>query len=131
VSGRDTPFRERRAAKKWTGAQQAALNRLTPSRLQPIGERESPGCTTTRNGSMIVVTRLNGSRFAVNSDLIERIQENPDTTLVMVDGATYVVRESLTDVIDLIARYRAFILATASGLPVTEGQHLTVVPDPD
>jgi flagellar protein FlbD len=80
---------------------------------------------------MIVVTRLNGSRFAVNPDLIERIQENPDTTLVMIEGTTYVVRESLLDVIDLIARYKAYILATARALPVVEGQHLTVVPDPE
>ena len=37
---------------------------------------------------MIVVTRLNDSQFAVNPDLIERIHANPDTTLVMVDGAS-------------------------------------------
>ncbi|WP_334170618.1 flagellar FlbD family protein [Sinomonas sp.] len=80
---------------------------------------------------MIVVTRLNGSRFAVNPDLIERVQENPDTTLVMVGGATYVVQESLTQVIDLVANYRALILATARGLPATEGQHLSLVPRPD
>ncbi len=53
---------------------------------------------------MIAVTRLNGSRFAVNPDLIERIQENPDTTLVMVGGATYVVREGLPEVIGLSDR---------------------------
>ncbi|WP_138445273.1 flagellar FlbD family protein [Sinomonas susongensis] len=80
---------------------------------------------------MIVVTRLNGSRFAVNPDLLERVQENPDTTLVMVGGTTYVVQESLAEVIDLVARYRATILATARGLPAVEGQHLSLVPPPD
>ncbi|MDP5226335.1 MULTISPECIES: flagellar FlbD family protein [Arthrobacter] len=80
---------------------------------------------------MIVLTRLNGSRFAVNPDLVERIQENPDTTLVMVGGTTYVVRESLSEVIGLIARYRALVVATAHGLPTAEGQHLTLVPSPD
>ncbi|WP_136612019.1 flagellar FlbD family protein [Sinomonas albida] len=79
---------------------------------------------------MIVVTRLNGSRFAVNPDLIERIQENPDTTLVMVEGTTYVVRESLAEVIGLIADYRALVLATARGLPAVEGQRLSLVPRP-
>lgn len=64
---------------------------------------------------MIVVTRLNGSAFAVNPDLVERIQETPDTTLIMVDGAKYIVRESLADVIDLIAAYRARIVGMAYG----------------
>ncbi|PJJ73281.1 flagellar protein FlbD [Diaminobutyricimonas aerilata] len=62
---------------------------------------------------MIVVSRLNGSRFAVNPDLIERIQASPDTTLVLVDGTTYVVREELDAVIDMIAHYRARVIALA------------------
>ena len=77
---------------------------------------------------MIAVTRLNGSRFAVNPDLIERVQENPDTTLVMVGGATYVVRESLPEVIALIADFRALVLATAHSYASDEGRRLTVVP---
>ncbi|MFJ6417463.1 flagellar FlbD family protein [Paeniglutamicibacter sp. NPDC091659] len=75
---------------------------------------------------MIVVTRLNTSRFAINPDLIERIQENPDTVVVMVNGATYVVTESMEEVIGLVMRYRASVVSTArlqgaespsSGLP--------------
>ncbi|WDF33770.1 flagellar FlbD family protein [Arthrobacter agilis] len=62
---------------------------------------------------MIVVTRLNATQFAVNPDLIERIHESPDTTLVMVDGAKYIVTESLGEVIDLIAAYRARIISLA------------------
>ncbi|MCM3506055.1 flagellar FlbD family protein [Curtobacterium sp. ODYSSEY 48 V2] len=64
---------------------------------------------------MIVVTRLNGSAFAVNPDLVERIQETPDTTLIMVDGAKYIVRESMADVIGLVAAYRARIVGMAYG----------------
>lgn len=60
---------------------------------------------------MIVVTRLNNSQFAINPDLIERIHANPDTTLVMVDGAKYIITESMTDVIDKIAHYRARVIA--------------------
>jgi flagellar protein FlbD len=62
---------------------------------------------------MIVVTRLNDSQFAINPDLIERIHSNPDTTLVMVDGAKYIVTESMDDVIQRIAAYRARVLALA------------------
>jgi flagellar protein FlbD len=63
---------------------------------------------------MIVLTRLNRSHFAVNDDLIERIQESPDTTLFMVDGASHIVTEPMLDVIELIAHSRAHILALAS-----------------
>ena len=62
---------------------------------------------------MIVVTRLNDSQFAINPDLIERIHSNPDTTLVMVDGAKYIVTESMDEVIQRIAAYRARVLGLA------------------
>jgi len=62
---------------------------------------------------VIVLTRLNRSRFAVNPDLIERIQVTPDTTLIMVDGATFVVAEPLDAVIDAIVAFRARVLSTA------------------
>ena len=62
---------------------------------------------------MITVTRLNGSQFAVNPDLIERIHENPDTTIVLVDGSTYIVTEPLSQVITTIAEYRARVIALA------------------
>ncbi|OMH30568.1 flagellar FlbD family protein [Tersicoccus sp. Bi-70] len=79
---------------------------------------------------MIVVTRLNGTRFAVNPDLIERVHASPDTYLVMVDGTTYVVSESMDTVIDLIARYRARVVATARSLSDESIPRLSVVPDP-
>lgn len=65
---------------------------------------------------MIVLTRLNRSRFAVNPDLIERVQATPDTTLIMVDGATFVVTETMDDVIARITRFRAGVLAAAAAL---------------
>jgi len=62
---------------------------------------------------MIVLTRLNGTQFAINPDLIERIHSNPDTTLVMVDGAKFIVTEPMSDVIESIATYRAHVIALA------------------
>lgn len=63
---------------------------------------------------MITLTRLHGQRFAVNPDLIERIQETPDTTVMMVDGATYVVLEPMEKVIELAIDLRARVLAAAA-----------------
>ena len=70
---------------------------------------------------MIVLTRLNRTRFAVNPDLIERIQASPDTTLHMVDDRVYVVVEDLDVVIDLIVAYRARVLGAAHALTSQTG----------
>lgn len=63
---------------------------------------------------MIVLTRLNGVTFAVNPDLIERAQASPDTSIILVDGTTFIVREGVDEVIDLVARYRARVIALAA-----------------
>ena len=81
---------------------------------------------------MIVLTRLNDAKFAINPDLIERIQSTPDTTLIMVDGAKYIVTEDLHEVITLIAGYRAQVISMARDLPARDfrpGQPLGLVPD--
>ena len=44
---------------------------------------------------MIMLTRLSGSVFALNSELIERIDSTPDTVITLVDGKKYVVAEGL------------------------------------
>ena len=62
---------------------------------------------------MILVTRLNGERFALNPDLIERVEGHPDTVVFLVDGTKYVVSEGVDAVLTGIREYRASILATA------------------
>lgn len=69
------------------------------------------------DGKMIVVTRLNDSQFAINPDLIERIHQAPDTTIVMVDGGKYIVTESMPEIIEMIASYRARVVAMATQYP--------------
>jgi flagellar protein FlbD len=62
---------------------------------------------------MIRVTRLNGEEFALNPDLIERVEAHPDTVAFLVDGTRYVLRESVEEVLQGIREYRASILATS------------------
>ncbi|MFA5566297.1 MAG: flagellar FlbD family protein [Acidimicrobiia bacterium] len=64
---------------------------------------------------MILLKRLNGSEFAVNADLIERIDVTPDTVVTLVDGTKYVVNDSIDDIVDRIVSFRARILATVDG----------------
>ena len=63
---------------------------------------------------MIAVTCRNGERFAVDPDLIERIESRPDTAVFMVDGAHYVVEESVGEVLQAVQEHRARRLVTAT-----------------
>ena len=67
---------------------------------------------------MIKLTRLNGSQFLVNSDLIERVDETPDTVITLVDGTRYLVTEDLDTILDAIRLHRAAILSTANRISV-------------
>jgi flagellar protein FlbD len=69
---------------------------------------------------VIRLTRLNGSEFSLNPDLIHRAEETPDTVLTLIDGSRYVVVESLDDLIGRIVGYRARVVAEA-GL-ITSGE---------
>ncbi|MFI5840604.1 flagellar FlbD family protein [Catenuloplanes sp. NPDC051500] len=65
---------------------------------------------------MILVTRLNGSVFALNPDLVERADCTPDTVVTLVDGTKYILSESVPEFIDLIMGYRASLIAKAQRL---------------
>ena len=65
---------------------------------------------------MVPLTRLTGMPFALNPDLIERVDETPDTVITLVDGTKYLVRESLADVVAAVMDYRARLLAAAGSL---------------
>ncbi len=62
--------------------------------------------------AVIVVTRLNGPQFAVNPDLLQRIETTPDTILTLIDGTKYIVAESLEEVTEKVVAYRARVIAT-------------------
>ncbi|WP_369054549.1 flagellar FlbD family protein [Kineococcus terrestris] len=68
---------------------------------------------------MILVTRLNGSVFAVNPDLVQRVDATPDTVITLVDGAKFVVTETLDDVVERVLAFRARVVATAHALEET------------
>lgn len=65
---------------------------------------------------MILVTRLTGAAFAVNPDLLERVEATPDTVLTLIDGTKYLVAESVLEVIELVRDYRASVVASARSL---------------
>ncbi len=55
---------------------------------------------------MIMLTRLNGIEFVLNSDLIETVEEHPDTTIKLTTGTIYIVQETVDEVIELATQYK-------------------------
>ena len=55
---------------------------------------------------MVILTKLNDQTFTVNSDLIETLEQTPDTVVVMTTGNKYVVKESPKESIDKIVEFK-------------------------
>ncbi len=46
---------------------------------------------------MVILTKLDGKTFMLNEDLIETVNETPDTVIVLENGHSYIVRESISE----------------------------------
>ena len=61
--------------------------------------------------SMIEVTKINGVKVLVNPDLIELVEETPDTVLTLTTGRKIIVKESRQEIKKLVILYRKDIFA--------------------
>ena len=61
--------------------------------------------------SVIEVTKINGVRVLVNPDLIELVEETPDTVLTLTTGKKIIVKESRQEIKNLVILYRKDIFA--------------------
>ncbi|PHV71747.1 endoflagellar protein [Sporanaerobium hydrogeniformans] len=59
---------------------------------------------------MITVTRLNHQELTLNSDLIETLEQTPDTVITMTTGNKFIVIESTAEIIKRIIDYKRKIL---------------------
>ena len=62
---------------------------------------------------MIKLTSLGGSEIFINPDLIEIIEETPDTHITLMNGNRYLVREKARGVVDRIIDFRSRIIHRA------------------
>lgn len=78
---------------------------------------------------MIVLTHFgNGKRIAVNVDLIEKVEETPDTVITLVNGTRYLVQETLDQIIDEMVEVKARVLRLSNCSPgPADGQRLRLV----
>jgi flagellar protein FlbD len=72
-----------------------------------------PPMREVRLAFMIELTRLNGSKFSVNCDLIKYFEAAPDTTLTLVTGEKLLVVETCRVVAERAVAYRAEVLRSA------------------
>lgn len=55
---------------------------------------------------MIELTRLNDKKFTLNCDMIEFVEETPDTVITLNNGQKVIVKESRSEVTDLVITYK-------------------------
>ncbi len=60
---------------------------------------------------MIRLTRLNHVPVVLNSDLIEHVEETPDTVITLTTGQIVRVRESAEEVVNRIVEFRRRIFS--------------------
>jgi flagellar protein FlbD len=54
----------------------------------------------------------------LNPDLLQQVEANPDTVITLTNGSRFVVAESPGEVADLVADWRAGVIARALGTPL-------------
>jgi len=62
---------------------------------------------------MIKLTKLDGAEIYINPDLIETIEETPDTHITLMNGNRYLVRDRARVVVDRIVVFKARIIHRA------------------
>ena len=60
---------------------------------------------------MIEVTRLKGKKMMINAELIETVEETPDTVITLTNGKKFVVSESAEELTSLVICYKRKIFA--------------------
>ena len=60
---------------------------------------------------MIELTKINGVKVLVNPDLMELVEETPDTVIAFTTGRKIIVKESRQEIKNLVKSYRKDIFA--------------------
>jgi len=61
---------------------------------------------------MIILTSITGKEFCLNSDLIYKVEEAPDTIITLVDGKTIRVSNRIEEIIEKTISYKKEIYSS-------------------
>lgn len=63
---------------------------------------------------MIEVTRMNSTKIMLNAELIEMVEETPDTVITLTTGKKLIVKESKQEIKDRVIFYKKEIFFVES-----------------
>lgn len=63
---------------------------------------------------MIDVTRMNDTKITLNAELIESVEETPDTVVTLTTGKKVIVKESRQEIKERVLRYKKEIFFMVS-----------------
>ena len=63
---------------------------------------------------VIELTKFNDMKFTVSADIIEFVEETPDTVISLTTGKKIIVKESRQEVVDLVISYKRTIYSNYS-----------------
>jgi len=55
---------------------------------------------------MIALTRLNGTEYYLNADLVMTVEGTPDTVITLINNTIFIVKNRPEDVIEKIIQYQ-------------------------
>ena len=54
---------------------------------------------------MIFLTKLGGKEILLNEDMIESVSQNPDTIVMLSNGHSYIVQETMDEIVDRVIAF--------------------------
>ena len=55
---------------------------------------------------MIFITKINNTKIVINAELIELIEQTPETMITTTTGKKVIVKESIEQVVELVKKYK-------------------------
>ena len=55
---------------------------------------------------MITLTHMNGKVFVLNAEVIETVEETPDTVITLINGKKLVVKENVEEIVNRVIEYK-------------------------
>jgi flagellar protein FlbD len=69
---------------------------------------------------MIFLTRINGTKFYINPELIQTVESTPDTIITLVSNKKMIVKDTPQEIADRFIEYRRKTLAPFTSQTVGE-----------
>jgi flagellar protein FlbD len=78
--------------------------------LGQLLQRHYTTCDGWKDGTALIwLTRFDGTRFVLNSDLIETVEPTPDTVITLTNGHHFVARETVEEIVRQVIEFRGKI----------------------